>query len=216
MRLDEKYRPKNWEQVIGQDKAVKLFKMFEERGKLTGRGFFVTGKSGQGKTTLVEIAASKIADPVNIIRWMASEVTVATLKELRRVMAYIPMGVLPGKAIVINEAHGLRKDVIRGFKDVLETLPEHVSVFFTTTKKEGERNLFDDGNTEDANPFRDRCTCVNITDQGLAPVFAERAKEIAEEEGLDGKPIESYLKLAKNSKNSMRRMLSLIESGEMM
>jgi len=215
MRLDEKFRPRDWGEVVGQDKAIKLFRRFEERGMLAGRAYWVVGASGIGKTTVAEIAASKIADPFNIQRLMAGEVTMSTLREIRASMTMRPLGVLPGHALIINEAHGLRKDVIRGFKDLLEMIPDHMAVFFTTTRNE-EATLFDDGNSEDAGPFRDRCTVVNLTNQGLSKASAQRALEIARGEDLDGKPLENYIKLAKKCNNSMRRMLSLIEAGEMM
>jgi hypothetical protein len=52
--------------------------------------------------------------------------------------------------------------------------------------------------------------------RGLSKTFAERARSIAHAEGLDGKPIEDYIRLAKDSRNSLRAMIQAIESRAMM
>jgi transposase len=43
-----------------------------------------------------------------------------------------------------------------------------------------------------------RCVRIDLSRRGLAETLAKRAREIAQTEGLDGKPLEAYVKLAKD------------------
>jgi hypothetical protein len=49
----------------------------------------------------------------------------------------------------------------------------------------------------------------------LAEAFAARAKQIAEGEGLDGRPLKDYLRLVQEKSNNFRAVIQAIEAGEM-
>ena len=118
-----------------------------------------------------------------------------------------------GRAYIINEAHGLSKAAIRQFLVVLERLPRHVMVIFTTTRQ-GQDSLFED--SEDAGPLLSRCIKLELARRNLADAFAARAREIATREGLDGKPEKAYLELARRCRNNFREMLQEVEAGAML
>jgi len=211
MNLYERYRPQTFEQVLGQDKAIRQIRLAGRTG-FGGKAFWVSGPSGVGKTTLGRIIARQIADDFCIEEYdSADKLTAEELRKIDNEIGMYGWG-RGGRAIIVNEAHGLRAPIVRQLLGLLERLPSHVVMIFTTTR-DGEEKLFDD--QIDASPLLSRCIEVRLTSQGLCKPFAARCKEIAEREGLDGQPIARYEQLARDSKNNLRRMLMAVESGTM-
>lgn len=210
--LTEKYRPKIWKDVVGQDKVLQRIELLRARG-LAGRAYSLIGASGTGKTTIARLLASEVADDFAIEEIDAGSCTVAALREIEGNWMLSGFGAKCGRAYIVNESHGLRKDAIRQLLVMLERIPKHVIVLFTTTN-DGEELLFED-NT-DAAPFLSRCIQLSLARRDIAKPFAERAQLIAEMENLGSAPLASILKLVQTHRNNFRAVLQAIESGALL
>jgi len=210
MNLHERYRPKNWGEVVGQADSVATLRRFAG-SCWGGRAIWISGKSGQGKTTLARIYAAHNADRWNTTEIDASEVSLSFLREVQECYPLRPM-TCAGKAYIINEAHGLRKDAIRKLLIMLEDIPDYVVWVFTTTTD--GMDLFEDGQI-DAHPLLSRCNVITLAQRGIMPLFAARAREIACKEGLNGRDLGAYQRLVNDHSGNMRRVLAEIENGKM-
>jgi len=210
--LTEKYRPSQWSEVIGQEKVIGRIQALAKRSSLSGRAYWLSGQSGTGKTTIARLIAQDIADPFLIQEVDASALTIAQLKDLETESQLKGFGEKAGRAFIVNEAHGLRKDVIRQLLVTLERIPSHVVWLFTTTSEQQE-SLFEE--LADASPLLSRCIRLSLTSQGLCKQFASRIKAIAMAEGLDGQDLAKYERMMKDENNNFRAGLQRVEAGVM-
>ncbi len=209
--LFEQYRPAALSGIIGQAAAVRQVERVLARG-WGGRAWWITGPSGAGKTTLARIIARHGADELGIEEIDAQDLSLDHLRSMEEAFRFRMLGEKHGKCWVINEAHGMRGPVLSRMLTLLERLPAHVVVIFTTTKA-GQDKLFEDFDTP---PLLSRCTEIALTnDVSSVTAFARRAHDIAEKEGINGLPMEAYEDCVVACAGNFRRVLQRIESGQL-
>src|SRR5262249_12901855 len=79
-----------------------------------------------------QLLAAEVAGEWDIEEIDAAALTVAQLRDIERGLAFRGMSATGGRAVIINESHGLKRDVIRQLLVSLERIPSHVVWVFTT------------------------------------------------------------------------------------
>jgi replication-associated recombination protein RarA len=171
------------------------------------------GPSGVGKTTMAKL----IAGTVGADEWATTELDGSSCdkESVRALERSIGLTTLTAsgsgwRVWIVNECHAMSRESIQVWLTLLEKLPARRLVIFTTTQDPKE-NLFG----EFSDPFAGRCMVFRFTSQGLCPAFARRVHDIAEIEGLNGKPLAQYVRMVGDCHNSFRQALERVEALEM-
>ena len=209
--LFRKYRPHDFSYFVGHDKVKRAIQVMAKRGSLGGKAFWISGPSGLGKTSLSYLMAGQVCDPDNFIEIDAGGMTPKDINDLEKQLRMRCLGEKSGRAVLINEAHGLRSDSIRQLLVVLERIPAHATWIFTSTDT-GRDKLFKD---IDAHPLLSRCIKFELKVEDYADAMVLRAMAIAEQEGLGGATKSEWLKLCVDCKWNFRDVLTEVEKGVM-
>lgn len=157
--LARKYRPRNFDDLIGQEAMVQTLTNAFDSGRIA-HGFMLTGVRGVGKTTTARILARALnyqtdsvdapsmaltengahceaimdGTHVDVIEMdAASRTGIGDIREIIDNVRYTPSAAR-FKVYIIDEVHMLSKPAFNGLLKTLEEPPAHVKFIFATTE----------------------------------------------------------------------------------
>lgn len=205
MSLYLKYRPTTFDEVYGQDEAVKLLKAIVAQPKeARPKVFLFGGASGCGKTTLASVFARAInCNPDgHDFRVMdaSKDRSIDSIRNLCDMMGVRPMDKrADGRVFLLDECHQLLKPAQEALLKKCEDTPPATYIIFCTTEPQALGTA-----------LRSRCKCITVNPLTPKSLY-QNLKRVAKLEGIQISD-EDLQNIAKNSDQSARVSLQILEN----
>jgi DNA polymerase-3 subunit gamma/tau len=217
--LARKYRPQRFEELVGQDVAVRTLRNALAAEQIA-HAYLFSGLRGVGKTTVARLLAKALncehgptAEPCGECT-ACSEIALGTaldvleidaasntgiddVRELRDIVRNLPIRDRY-RVIILDEAHQLSKAAFNGLLKILEEPPKHVVFILASTEK-------------DKFPATILSRCLQVDFRPIpTEMVAARLAEVAAKEAIALTPGAAQL-IARATEGSMRDALSLLD-----
>ena len=217
--LYRKYRPKNFDEVVGQEHITATLKQEIASGRI-GHAYLFTGSRGTGKTSCSKIIAKAVNCPnqqdgnpcgvCDICKGIddgsvldvteidaASNNGVDNIRQLREEANFTPAQV-SYRVYIIDETHMLSVGAFNALLKIMEEPPEHVIFILATTEVHKI-------------PATILSRCQRFDFRRISPaVIAARVRWVCEQEGIQIEPQAADL-IASLAEGGMRDALSLLD-----
>lgn len=218
--LYRKYRPLDFDTVVGQDSIVKTLRNQIKEGSIA-HAYLFSGTRGTGKTTIAKIFARAINCPnelngnpcnecktcleaiegnnINIIEMdAASNRGIDGIRRITEQMEYPPQNGEKYKVFIIDEAHALTGDAANAFLKSLEEPPEYMVFILATT----DPNKLPETILSRCQKYSFRRISIESIVEYLKKICAEEKIDIDED---------SLIFIAEKSDGSMRESISMLD-----
>ncbi len=217
--LYRKYRPKNFDEVVGQEHITSVLKQEIASGRI-GHAYLFTGSRGTGKTSCSKIIAKAVNCPhpqdgnpcgvCDICRGIddgsildvteidaASNNGVDNIRDLREEANFTP-AVTKYRVYIIDEVHMLSIGAFNALLKIMEEPPEHVIFILATTEVHKI-------------PATILSRCQRFDFKRISPqVIAQRVIEVCQRENIDIQLPAAEL-IGRLAEGGMRDALSLLD-----
>ena len=218
--LYRKYRPLDFDTVVGQDSIVTTLRNQIKEGSIA-HAYLFSGTRGTGKTTIAKIFARAINCPnelngnpcnecatcvqsiegnnMNILELdAASNSGVDNIRRITEQLDYPPQNGEKYKVFIIDEAHALSQSAVQAFLKTLEEPPEYVVFILATT----DPNKLPE-------TILSRCQKYNFRRINIETIVSY-LKKVCSEEKIEIED-DALIFIAEKSDGSMRESLSILD-----
>src|SRR5688572_13971229 len=217
--LARKYRPKSFENLVGQDHVVRALTNALDQQRLH-HAYLFTGTRGVGKTTLARILAKSLNCETGITAKPCGICDACTGIDADRFIDYIEINAASTRGIddvrtlleqatyaptqgrfkvfMLDEVHQLTKEAFNALLKTLEEPPAHIKFILGTTDPQKVPVT-----------VLSRCLQFNLR-QMASPTISEHLKTVLSQEQIDFEPAAIHL-IARAAAGSMRDALSLTD-----
>ncbi len=217
--LARKYRPKSFENLVGQDHVVRALTNALDQQRLH-HAYLFTGTRGVGKTTLARILAKSLncesgitAKPCGVCDACMGidadrfidyiEINAASTRgidDVRTLLEQATYAPTQGrfKIFMLDEVHQLTKEAFNALLKTLEEPPAHIKFILGTTDPQKVPVT-----------VLSRCLQFNLR-QMASPTITEHLKNVLSQESINFEPTAIHL-IARAAAGSMRDALSLTD-----